>query len=106
MRRNLLNTATAPVTARLQQYRKLQQVVGPEPRATSRRLAKGVDPSQAGPGREHRSQPALRIEVHHPVLAPVVFACHRHKAAAVPGMKRMRDREGYGRFTGRTTSSS
>ena len=51
-----------------------QQVIDPKPRAAGPRLCEQIRLRHAGPGGSHRAQFALRIEIHHPIFAPIIFA--------------------------------
>ena len=100
MRRNLLDDTpprTRGFTTPLKQRNELQQVINAKPRSPGGDLCKRILTGQAGPRRQHRAQPAVRVEEHHPVLAPVLFARRQHELTSALGMERVRDREGYGR---------
>ena len=92
-------------TVLVKQRDELQQVIDAKPRPPGGDLRKRILASQAGPGSQHRAQSPVRIEEHHPVLAPVLFARRQHELTSALGMERVRDREGYRRSMALITGS-
>jgi hypothetical protein len=72
----------------------LQEIVEAKPGAPSGGLGKGVRFRQARPGGEHRTQPTVGVEKHHPVLAPIESARREHEPGATLGVEGVGDLEG------------
>jgi hypothetical protein len=71
-----------------------QQVIDPKPGSTRRGLRKPIDRRHVSPARQHRAQTPPFIEIHHPILAPVLSPGRQHVTLPALRMKRVNDLEG------------
>src|SRR5574337_513045 len=87
-----LTSASRPTTLDdlLDECPQMHKIVSAQPRAARRAPGECVGFADVGPGRKQRAQPALSVEEHHPILAPVQLASGKDEALAPPRVERMR----------------